>query len=132
MDESERRAAGLEMRRKVLGHAYVERAIARTPGAHRGVPGSADALCVGRDLVAARDSTCGRGASSSSARSSRSDGGRSFACTRTPPSSRVGFSAGDLKEIVLQQAIYCGVPAANKAFEVLREVVDAIPSSKPT
>jgi 4-carboxymuconolactone decarboxylase len=33
-----------------------------------------------------------------------------------------GFSPDDLKEIVLQQAIYCGVPAANSAFEVLREV----------
>jgi len=31
-----------------------------------------------------------------------------------------GFSEEDLKEIVLQQAIYCGVPAANTAFEVLR------------
>lgn len=35
-----------------------------------------------------------------------------------------GFSAEDLKEIVLQQAIYCGVPAANTAFDILREVVD--------
>jgi 4-carboxymuconolactone decarboxylase len=34
-----------------------------------------------------------------------------------------GFSENDLKEIVLQQAIYCGVPAANTAFEMLREVV---------
>jgi len=34
-----------------------------------------------------------------------------------------GFSENDLKEIVLQQAIYCGVPAANTAFEILRDVV---------
>jgi 4-carboxymuconolactone decarboxylase len=34
-----------------------------------------------------------------------------------------GFTENDLKEIVLQQAVYCGVPAANSAFEVLREVV---------
>src|SRR5258707_5883193 len=27
-----------------------------------------------------------------------------------------GFSADDIKEIVLQQAIYCGVPDANHAF----------------
>src|SRR5262249_58143344 len=27
-----------------------------------------------------------------------------------------GFTAGDLKEILLQQAIYCGIPAANTAF----------------
>ena len=37
-----------------------------------------------------------------------------------------GFSADDLKEIILQQAIYCGVPVGNHAFreaaEVLKEV----------
>lgn len=27
-----------------------------------------------------------------------------------------GFSADDIKEIIMQQAIYCGVPAANTAF----------------
>lgn len=36
-----------------------------------------------------------------------------------------GFSAQDLKEIVLQQAIYCGVPAANTAFERLGRVLEA-------
>jgi alkylhydroperoxidase/carboxymuconolactone decarboxylase family protein YurZ len=33
-----------------------------------------------------------------------------------------GFSLEDLKEIVLQQAIYCGVPAANTAFHVLSDL----------
>ena len=28
-----------------------------------------------------------------------------------------GFSADDIKEIILQQAIYCGVPAANHAIK---------------
>lgn len=28
-----------------------------------------------------------------------------------------GFTADDIKEILLQQAIYCGVPAANHAFK---------------
>ncbi len=28
-----------------------------------------------------------------------------------------GFTADDVKEIILQQAIYCGVPAANHAFK---------------
>ena len=32
------------------------------------------------------------------------------------------LTAEDIKEILLQQAIYCGVPAANTAFEVLREI----------
>ena len=44
---------------------------------------------------------------------------------------RAALSSGDLsadevKEIVLQQAIYCGVPAANAAFRVVGEVIAAI------
>jgi 4-carboxymuconolactone decarboxylase len=34
-----------------------------------------------------------------------------------------GFSADDIKEIILQQAIYCGVPAANHAFKEAAEVI---------
>jgi 4-carboxymuconolactone decarboxylase len=34
-----------------------------------------------------------------------------------------GFSADDIKEIILQQAIYCGVPAANHAFKEAAELV---------
>jgi alkylhydroperoxidase/carboxymuconolactone decarboxylase family protein YurZ len=37
-----------------------------------------------------------------------------------------GFSADDIKEIILQQAVYCGVPVGNHAFreagDVIREV----------
>jgi 4-carboxymuconolactone decarboxylase len=35
------------------------------------------------------------------------------------------LSQGDLKEILLQAAIYCGVPAANHAFKEARAVIDA-------
>ena len=35
-----------------------------------------------------------------------------------------GFSEADLGEVILQQAVYCGVPAAHAAFEALRRVVD--------
>jgi 4-carboxymuconolactone decarboxylase len=34
-----------------------------------------------------------------------------------------GFSADDIKEVILQQAIYCGVPAANHAFKEAAEVI---------
>jgi 4-carboxymuconolactone decarboxylase len=37
-----------------------------------------------------------------------------------------GFSADDVKEILLQQAIYCGVPAANHAFKEAAEVMAEI------
>ena len=35
-----------------------------------------------------------------------------------------GMSRDELREIVLQQAIYCGVPAANAAFGHLRDALE--------
>jgi 4-carboxymuconolactone decarboxylase/3-oxoadipate enol-lactonase/4-carboxymuconolactone decarboxylase len=37
-----------------------------------------------------------------------------------------GFSTDDIKEIILQQASYCGVPAGNHAFKVAEEVLKEI------
>lgn len=37
-----------------------------------------------------------------------------------------GFSETDIKEVILQQAIYCGVPAANHAFKEAAEVIAEI------
>ena len=47
---------------------------------------------------------------------------------------RAALATGDLtidqvKEVVLQQAIYCGVPAANAAFRVVAEVIAEINST---
>src|SRR5262249_19506245 len=33
------------------------------------------------------------------------------------------FTADDIKEIILQQAIYCGGPAANQAFKLAGEIL---------
>ncbi len=37
-----------------------------------------------------------------------------------------GFTPDDIKEIILQQAIYCGVPAANHAFKEAAAVIDEV------
>ena len=34
-----------------------------------------------------------------------------------------GFTPDDIKEIILQQAIYCGVPAANHAFKEAADII---------
>ena len=36
---------------------------------------------------------------------------------------RNGLTREEIKEVLLQSAVYCGVPAANGAFAVLREVL---------
>jgi 4-carboxymuconolactone decarboxylase len=37
---------------------------------------------------------------------------------------RNGLEENELKEVLLQSAIYCGVPAANHAFAVAQEVLE--------
>jgi 4-carboxymuconolactone decarboxylase len=41
-----------------------------------------------------------------------------------------GFSQDDIKEIVLQQAIYAGVPAANHAFKEAADVIAEVANAK--
>ncbi|HEY0439782.1 MAG TPA: carboxymuconolactone decarboxylase family protein [Xanthobacteraceae bacterium] len=36
------------------------------------------------------------------------------------------LSADDIKEIVLQQAVYCGIPAANHAFKLAAEIIQEL------
>jgi 4-carboxymuconolactone decarboxylase len=40
---------------------------------------------------------------------------------------RNGVTVDELKEILLQSAVYCGVPAANDAFRVARAIVESEP-----
>jgi 4-carboxymuconolactone decarboxylase len=42
-----------------------------------------------------------------------------------------GFSADDIKEIILQQAVYCGVPAATHAFKEAAAVIAERGQSNP-
>jgi len=43
-----------------------------------------------------------------------------------------GFTADDIKEIIMQQAVYCGVPAANHAFKEAAELMADIAKEKKT
>ena len=40
------------------------------------------------------------------------------------------LSQDDLKEVLLQAAVYCGVPAANSAFKEAREVIQELAAGK--
>ena len=37
---------------------------------------------------------------------------------------RNGLTADEIKEVLLQSAVYCGVPAANRAFAIAQQVLD--------
>ena len=121
MNDDERREAGMRIRRQVLGNAHVDRAIANT------TPLTADFQDLisryawgeiwtrpGLDVRTRRVLVLG-----TMIALGRFDEFRMHARAALAEG---GVSLNDLKEIVLQQAIYCGVPAANTAFHVLEEL----------
>jgi alkylhydroperoxidase/carboxymuconolactone decarboxylase family protein YurZ len=120
MDESDRRAQGTAMRRRVLGDAHVDRAIAdSTPltsefddlitryawGEIWTRPGL-DARSR-RMIVIATMIALGR-------------------WDELEMHVRAALGNGEVKEILLQQTVYCGVPAGRAAFGALRAVIAAL------
>ena len=122
MDDNQRRDAGMSIRRTVLGDAHVDRAVAATTpvtaefqdlitryawGEIWTRPGldlrSRRILVVGTMVALARWEELRM-----HLRAALVEG---------------GFTVDDLKEILLQQAVYCGVPAAHRAFAELSAVM---------
>jgi 4-carboxymuconolactone decarboxylase len=122
MDETERHARGMELRRKVLGAAWVDRANAgKTPLTEefqelitRYAWGeiwtrphfderTRRILVIGTTMAL--------------------DKWDEFRLHVGAALREGGFSVDDIKEIILQQTIYCGVPAANHAFKLAAEIV---------
>ena len=124
MDERERHALGMAMRRKMLGDAHVDAA-----QAHAGATGAElqDLLTryawgeiwtrpgleprTRRILVIGTLIALGRW--------------DELAMHARAALERGDLSAAEIAEVVLQQAIYCGVPAANAAFRALAELLDS-------
>ena len=122
MHEKDRHDAGMAVRRQVLGNAHVDRASAQTTPLTAEFQDLITRYAWGeiwtrpgldvrtrRVLVLGTLIALGRF--------------EEFRMHARAALNEGGFSENELKEIVLQQAIYCGVPAANTAFEVLREIV---------
>jgi 4-carboxymuconolactone decarboxylase len=125
MDDNERRAAGMAMRRKILGDAHVDRAIAR----------ATDLTADFQDLITryAWGEIWTRPGLDARTRRMLAIG-TTIALGRweelrlhvRAAIDQGGLSVDEIKEVVLQQAIYCGVPAANTAFDVVREVAEGL------
>ena len=120
MDERERYGAGMKVRRAVLGDAYVERAqAAKTPFSEPfqdlitryawgeiwtrpGLPRNTRSLLTLAMMVALN----------------RGDEFRMH--VRAAANNNV--TREEIQEVLLQAAVYCGVPAANAAFHIAQEV----------
>lgn len=127
MDDSDntRRTTGMKVRRKVLGDAHVDRAIAGT------TPLTAEFQDLitryawgeiwtrpGLDVRTRRILVIG----TLIALSHWEEVAMHVRAALTSGE----LSSDDVKEIVLQQAIYCGVPAANVALRIIGEVVASL------
>jgi 4-carboxymuconolactone decarboxylase len=120
MDDRERYEKGMSVRRAVLGDAHVERAIANTDDFTRdfqdlitryawgdiwsrpGLPRHTRSLLTISLMVALN----------------RTEELRMY----VRAASNNGVTREEIKEVLLQSAIYCGVPAANHAFRTAAEV----------
>lgn len=118
MDDEKRRAAGMNVRRRVLGDAHVDRAVQRTTPLTEEFQDLITRYAWGeiwtrpgldtrtrRVLVIGTMLAIGRW--------------EEFEMHASAALREGGFSLEDLKEIVLQQAIYCGVPAAHHALKIV-------------
>lgn len=130
MDEPKRHAKGMKVRRAVLGDAHVERAREQENSftapfqdlitryawgeiwARPGLPLPTRSLLTLAMLVALNR-------------------GEEF-CMHLRAALRNGVSRDEIKEVLLQSAIYCGVPAANTAFQLAANIfreIDLQPQS---
>ncbi|MFZ0844749.1 MAG: 4-carboxymuconolactone decarboxylase [Pseudolabrys sp.] len=129
MDEKERHATGMTRRRKVLGNEWVDRANAKK------TPFNAEF----QDFItrAAWGEVWTRPHFDERTRRILVTGTMialgqwdEFRLHVRAALAEGGFSQDDIKEIIMQQAIYCGVPAANHAFKEAAEIIAELAQKK--
>lgn len=124
----DRLAAGMTVRRQVLGDAHVDKAIASTTSLTEDFQSLITRYAWGEiwsrpglDVRSRRVLVIGTLLSLSQ--------WEELAMHLRAALASGDLSANDIKEIVLQQAVYCGVPAANAAFRIVGEVIAEINST---
>ena len=129
MDESERHEKGMAQRRKVLGHAWVDRANAKKTSFNAEFQDLITRYAWGEiwtrphyDERTRRVLVIGTMLAL--------DKWEEFRMHVRAALAEGGFTPDDIKEIILQQAIYCGVPAANHAFKEAAEAMAELAKAK--
>jgi len=125
MDEKERHEKGMTQRRKVLGNAWVDRANAKKTAFNSEFQDFITRAAWGEiwtrphyDERTRRILVIGTMLAL--------DKWDEFKMHVRAALVEGGFTIDDIKEIILQQAIYCGVPAANHAFKEAASVIEEI------
>jgi 3-oxoadipate enol-lactonase/4-carboxymuconolactone decarboxylase len=121
MTDDEHRTDGMRVRREVLGDEHVDGAIAGT------TPFTAEF----QDLITryawgeiwARPGLDRRTRSAITLTALTALGHHHELAMHVRAARRNGLTPDEIKEVLLQAAIYCGVPAANRAFAIAQEIL---------
>jgi 4-carboxymuconolactone decarboxylase len=113
---------GMRVRREVLGDEHVDRAVSRT----------SDFTADFQDLITryawgeiwTRPGLDRRMRSAITMTALIANGHFEELAMHVRAALRNGLTRDEIKEVLLQSAIYCGVPAANRAFAVAQEVLE--------
>jgi 4-carboxymuconolactone decarboxylase len=122
MDDSERHQAGMAKRRKTLGNTWVDKAIASKTPFNSEFQDFITRYAWGEVWTRAHFDERTRRVLVIGTMIAL-DKWDEFRMHVRAALAEGGFSADDIKEIIMQQAIYCGVPAANHAFKLAGEIV---------
>ena len=124
MSESrdEQRARGMEVRRDVLGDAYVDRAIERTTPFTAAFQDLITRYAWGE--IWGRPGLDRRMRSAITLTALVALGREHELAMHVRAALRNGLTPDEIGEVLLQCAVYCGVPAANGAFAIAQRVID--------
>ncbi|MDX6740393.1 4-carboxymuconolactone decarboxylase [Actinocorallia sp. A-T 12471] len=117
-------SVGMGVRREVLGDAHVDRANARMTEFTREFQGFITRYAWGE--IWTRPGLDRRTRSAITLTALIARGHEEELAMHVRAAVTNGLSADEIKEVLLQSAVYCGVPAANSAFAVAQRVLDAL------
>jgi 4-carboxymuconolactone decarboxylase len=113
---------GMKIRREVLGDAHVDRAVERTSDLTRDFQDFITRYAWGE--IWARPGLDRRARSCITLTALVALGRFEELEMHIAAAQRNGLSLDEIKEVLLQTAVYCGVPAANSAFAVFQRVAE--------
>ncbi|MEU6551905.1 4-carboxymuconolactone decarboxylase [Streptomyces sp. NPDC046915] len=113
--------AGLKARREVLGDAHVDRALAQADDFSGDFQEFVTRYAWGE--IWDRPGLDRRTRSCVTLTALVAGGHLEELAVHTRAALRNGLTPGEIKEVLLQAAVYCGVPAANSAFRVAQQVI---------
>ena len=118
---AERHDEGMAVRREVLGDAHVDRAIAGTTDFTRDFQALVTAYAWGE--IWTRPGLDRRSRSMITLTALIARGHHEELAMHVRAALRNGLTVDEIKEVILQSAIYCGVPDANTAFRIASGVL---------